>query len=185
MTVESFSMPLVALIAACFAALLPPAASQKPPAETPAGLARAREVFRAADRDGDGLIQLGEAIRAKIPAADFAREDFDADARLSRDEFVLYYRHLLVSAGRPLARDLDVEAARIQALRRIKKPAPPRGETSKGCAMSRLPRTSIATSGPAGMRLNPRPSAPDVASNDSGRLVGDPVVPNELRDELR
>jgi hypothetical protein len=128
------------------------------------------------------------------PAADFAREDFDADVRLSRDEFVLYYRHLLVSAGRPLAHDLDAEAARIQALRRVKKPAPPRGDTSSCSSASSRPRTSLTTNGPAGSRLNARPGSTigveerqreSVASNDSGRLEGDPIVPNSLRDELR
>ncbi len=168
MTVERTLMHSVSNLLAVLAVGLFAAMPRLPDAENPTGLVRAREVFGAADRDADGTIGLSEAIRAKIPAADFACEDFDADARLSRDEFVLYYRHLLVRAGRCLGRDLDVEAARIQALRRIKCRAPPSGEAQPGSSSrasngsgTDIPpaaRIHVSTSGPAGSRLNARPS---------------------------
>ena len=164
MTVERTLMHPVSNLVVVLAMGLLSALPRLPGSENPTGLARAREVFGAADRDADGTIGLGEAIRAKIPAADFAREDFDADLRLSRDEFVLYYRHLLVRAGRCLGHDLDIEAARIQALRRIKCGAAVTGGANSGSSSgssngsatgnSLASRIHVSTSGPAGSRLN-------------------------------
>jgi hypothetical protein len=89
--------------------------------EQPTDLKRVRSIFRAIDLDGNGEIAREEAERARIPMAAFRERDVNADAALSPDEFVMYYRQLLVDARRPVADDLLREAARIQAVRRARR----------------------------------------------------------------
>ena len=97
-----------------------PTAAQEP-AREPVDLTRVRATFAKADVDRSGYLEPGEAKRASIPTAHFALQDNDRDLRLSSEEFVTYYRQLLIAAGRPVASDLDSEAAKIQAARRVKR----------------------------------------------------------------
>ncbi|MDP6540168.1 MAG: hypothetical protein QF410_11540 [Planctomycetota bacterium] len=79
---------------------------------------RARGTFAAADTNKDGVLDAREVSRASIPRDAFAKYDHDGDRNLSSDEFLLYYRQLLLDARRPAGAELDREAARIQALRK-------------------------------------------------------------------
>jgi polyhydroxyalkanoate synthesis regulator phasin len=81
-------------------------------------LSRVRSTFRAADTDKDGTLDAGEVKAAGIPGTDFLSQDVDKNGSLSGEEFVTYYRQLLVRAGRTVAKDIDTEVARIQAARR-------------------------------------------------------------------
>lgn len=88
--------------------------------QSPCGLERVLQSFQAADRDANHRIGLDEAVHAKIPAHDFSLQDYDHDLQLERAEFVLYYRSLLLRAGRRVGSDLELEAARIQASRQLR-----------------------------------------------------------------
>ena len=81
-------------------------------------LERARALFAKVDGNGDGLVSAVEAGRNRIPSKEFVLYDADRDRRLSRSEFTLFYRQLLVKAGEDVGDDLDAEAARIEAGRR-------------------------------------------------------------------
>ena len=83
-------------------------------------LATVRGTFRKADADGDGAITAREAARARIPAKHFVAHDVDANRSLTQEEFVAYYRELLVKARRPVGKDLEAEVARVETLRRAK-----------------------------------------------------------------
>lgn len=94
------------------------ATAQTPPSE--GSLGRARALFEKVDLDDDGSISAREAGRAQIPSQDFVSSDADRDRRLSGEEFVIFYRQLLVRAGKDVSADLEAEAARIQAARRAR-----------------------------------------------------------------
>lgn len=84
------------------------------------GLERARKTFAAADKNGDGRIERAELelARVKVGGDEFAARDLDGDKLWSRDEFVLWYRGLLIAGRQRPAADLDAEAARILAQQR-------------------------------------------------------------------
>ncbi len=92
------------------------AAAQRSQETSP--LRRARGTFAAADSNKDGVLDAREVSRASIPRDEFKAFDQDGDRALSSDEFLLYYRQLLIDARRPAGAELDREAARIQALRK-------------------------------------------------------------------
>lgn len=92
------------------------AAAQRSQGTSP--LRRARGTFAAADSNKDGVLDAREVSRASIPRDEFKAFDQDGDRALSSDEFLLYYRQLLIDARRPAGAELDREAARIQALRK-------------------------------------------------------------------
>ena len=94
--------------------LLPAAGAQRAESE---GLQKIRRTFVEADRNADGLLDPAEAKRATIPSADFVSQDHDGDRKLSEDEFLLYYRQLLVGAEQKIDADIDREAARIANVR--------------------------------------------------------------------
>lgn len=122
--------------------LAPLAAGQEPrpvreeAPKAPGGVARARALFAKMDLDGDGSLSAAEAGRSRIPSQQFVVFDTDRDRKLSGEEFVMFYRELLVAAGREVPKDLDGEAARIEAARRtrraqegVKRPvSPPQGD---------------------------------------------------------
>jgi len=87
----------------------------------PNDLASARAIFRALDRNTSGKVSYGEAGRRKIAAQDFVAYDADRDRRWSEEEFLLYYRQLLGRANKDVAEDLEVESARILAVRRARR----------------------------------------------------------------
>ncbi len=97
-----------------------PALAQR--ADLKNSLGRARATYDASDADKDGKVTLDELTRQKlkIPKVDFDAMDADKDGSWSRDEFVVYYRRLLLNSGERAADDLEAEVARIQALRRAK-----------------------------------------------------------------
>jgi len=84
-------------------------------------LARARGLFTRVDTDADGLVSAAEAGRNRIPSKDFVAYDADRDRKLSVSEFTLFYRQLLVKAGKSVGADLEAESARIEAGRRAKR----------------------------------------------------------------
>jgi hypothetical protein len=85
-------------------------------------LARARATFTATDSNKDGKVTLDELKSNALPIqkADFDAHDNDKDGTWSRDEFLVYYRQVLVSGGQRAGDDLEGEVARIQALRKAK-----------------------------------------------------------------
>jgi hypothetical protein len=93
---------------------LPAAAA---PLQEGTGLAEIRKTFVAADRNADGSLDPAEAKRATIPSADFLNQDHDNDRKLSEDEFLLYYRQLLIGAKQKVAADVEREADRITKAR--------------------------------------------------------------------
>ncbi|MDP6410918.1 MAG: hypothetical protein QGI46_16210 [Planctomycetota bacterium] len=92
------------------------AAAQRSQETSP--LRRARGTFAAADSNKDGVLDAREVSRASIPRDEFKAFDHNGDRALSSDEFLLYYRQLLLDARKAAGAELDREAARIQALRK-------------------------------------------------------------------
>ena len=84
-------------------------------------LKQARDLFERVDRDGDARISALEAGRNGIPSKEFVAYDVDRDRKLSESEFTLFYRQLIIKAGKNVDEDLDAEVARITAARRAKK----------------------------------------------------------------
>jgi hypothetical protein len=124
--------PFIRLYAALCAAtlVLPAVAAQdvtqeaKPVAA--ATLERARRTFQAADRNADGRIERAELelARVKVTAVEFAARDLDGNTYWSRDEFVLWYRGLLIANRQRPAADLETEATRILAIQRTRPVTP-------------------------------------------------------------
>lgn len=85
-------------------------------------LARARATFDATDSNKDGKVSIEELKANTLPIqkADFDAQDNDKDGVWSRDEFLVYYRQILVNGGQRAGDDLEGEVARIQALRKAK-----------------------------------------------------------------
>jgi hypothetical protein len=109
----NFALAALALLLAA------PAMTQAP--KTSSDLQRARDLFAKVDRNGDGLVTALEAGRNKIPSREFVAYDADRDRKLSPAEFTLFYRQLLLKAGRDVDAELKAEASRIAAERRTKK----------------------------------------------------------------
>ncbi len=172
-----FERRAVALAVSLLTASALGAAGQEPAT----GLSRTRQTFRAADRDGNGRVALREAIRGKIPAADFAREDHDQDANLSRDEFVLYYRQLLVRAGRAIASDLEFEAARIQAVRRARSTGGVASDPSVTVAPREPPAHVVTTDGPAGRRVRSQARLGELPRDSEGARTPSELAARDAR----
>ena len=93
--------------------------AQETPKSTP--LERADRTFSAADLSGDGKLDLGEMSRASMSRTVLQSWDEDGNRSLSRDEFLSYYRQLMVNAGQAPGDDLDREIRRIDAARKARK----------------------------------------------------------------
>jgi len=109
------ALPLLAVL------LLPPGLSGAQERSRTA-LDRASSTFAVADVDGDGRLDAQELAAASIRARVVTRWDEDRDRHLSRDEFLLYYRQLVIDAGRPLGREFVAEAERIRKVREGRAP---------------------------------------------------------------
>lgn len=105
--------PLTAL--AAFGLLSPSVLAQD---SKPDVLSRIRDVFAAIDANKDGKIDLAEATKERVATRDFTAQDIDKSASLDPAEFLVYYRQLLVTAGRKVPADLDAEIRRVEAERR-------------------------------------------------------------------
>lgn len=124
--------PFIRLYAALCAAtlVLPAVAAQDVTQEAKpiaaATLERARRTFQAADRNADGRIERAELelARVKVTAVEFAARDLDGNTYWSRDEFVLWYRGLLIANRQRPAADLETEATRILAIQRTRPVTP-------------------------------------------------------------
>ena len=124
--------PFIRLYAALCAAtlVLPAVAAQDVTQEArpiaAATLERARRTFQAADRNADGRIERAELelARVKVTAVEFAARDLDGNTYWSRDEFVLWYRGLLIANRQRPAADLETEATRILAIQRTRPVVP-------------------------------------------------------------
>ncbi len=154
--------PFIRLYAALCAAtlVLPAVAAQdvtqeaKPVAA--ATLERARRTFQAADRNADGRIERAELelARVKVTAVEFAARDLDGNNYWSRDEFVLWYRGLLIANRQRPAADLETEATRLLAIQRTRPvtpanpvapaAAPVNQEARLGRALEDLERKALA-----------------------------------------
>jgi hypothetical protein len=108
--------PAPLLTAGLLGALLlsgPSWAQESPEELTP--LDRATRTFAAADLDRDGLIELDELKQASISTSVLKTWDEDGSSSLSKDEFLGYYRRLMVNAGLPPGEELNAEVKRIEA----------------------------------------------------------------------
>ncbi len=105
-----------------FAILCLPALASALPQAGKSTLEQARETFDAADQNKDGRLDRAElgAQRLAIGDREFATQDADRDGTWSRDEFVVYYRALLLRAGQSVGPELESEAARVLGLRRAR-----------------------------------------------------------------
>lgn len=104
-------------------ALIPTAqAAQDARAASTTDLERARRTFDAADKNRDGRIERAELelARVKVAAEEFAARDFDGNKLWNREEFILWYRGLLIANRQRPGADLDAEAARILAVQRAR-----------------------------------------------------------------
>lgn len=148
--------PFIRLYAALCAAtlVLPAVAAQDVTQEArpiaAATLERARRTFQAADRNADGRIERAELelARVKVTAVEFAARDLDGNTYWSRDEFVLWYRGLLIANRQRPAADLETEATRILAIQRTR-PVTPAGapvdqEARLARALEDLERKALA-----------------------------------------
>ena len=110
------SVSSVSLLGASALLLMGAVQAQRP---SPGGtLERARHLFSKIDTDQDGVLSAVEAGRTKIPTRDFVNNDTNRDRKLSGDEFLVFYRKLLVKGGKSVGSALNAEVSRIQAARR-------------------------------------------------------------------
>ena len=137
-----------ALLLATLAA--PAVALQEAKPVVAATLERARRTFQAADRNADGRIERAELelARVKVTGEEFAVRDLDGNAYWSRDEFVLWYRGLLIANRQRPAADLEAEATRILVIQRTRPVAPAAApvdqEARLGRALEDLERKALA-----------------------------------------
>ena len=140
--------PYAALLLAALAA--PAVAFQEAKPVVAATLERARRTFQAADRNADGRIERAELelARVKVTGEEFAVRDLDGNAYWSRDEFVLWYRGLLIANRQRPAADLEAEATRILVIQRTRPVAPAAApvdqEARLGRALEDLERKALA-----------------------------------------
>jgi len=140
------------------------------------GLEKARALFGKLDLDADGFVSAAEAGRGKVPEKQFVAADDDRDRRLSRDEFVLFYRELLVQVGRPVPADLDGESARIEAARRMRRAEELRRASRKDAQAPEAPRGDVRPrTGPEGS-VPPATPDPRVVANRSQALAASGLV---------
>ncbi len=85
-------------------------------------LAGARAFFELADFDKDGKLGYDELQKQglTVQKAEFDAMDVDKNSSWSRDEFVVYYRRLLIASQHRPAADLNAEVTRIEAARKAK-----------------------------------------------------------------
>jgi hypothetical protein len=137
-----------ALLLAALAA--PAVALQEAKPVVAATLERARRTFQAADRNADGRIERAELelARVKVTGEEFAVRDLDGNTYWSRDEFVLWYRGLLIANRQRPAADLEAEATRILVIQRTRPVAPAAApvdqEARLGRALEDLERKALA-----------------------------------------
>lgn len=137
-----------ALLLAALAA--PAVAFQEAKPVVAATLERARRTFQAADRNADGRIERAELelARVKVTGEEFAVRDLDGNTYWSRDEFVLWYRGLLIANRQRPAADLEAEATRILVIQRTRPVAPAAApvdqEARLGRALEDLERKALA-----------------------------------------
>ena len=79
---------------------------------------RASHTFAAADRNLDGVLDAREIAQVSIPPSAAKTSDHDQDGNLSKDEFLMYYRQLMVNAGQAPGAELNTAARRIESWRR-------------------------------------------------------------------
>jgi hypothetical protein len=143
--------PRILYVALLLAALAAPAvAFQEAKPVVAATLERARRTFQAADRNADGRIERAELelARVKVTGEEFAVRDLDGNTYWSRDEFVLWYRGLLIANRQRPAADLEAEATRILVIQRTRPVAPAAApvdqEARLGRALEDLERKALA-----------------------------------------
>ena len=122
-------------------------------------LERASRTFAAADLDRDGLIEPEEMKQASIPSSVLKTWDEDASSSLSKDEFLGYYRRLMVNAGLTPGAELDAEVKRIEADQAARKE-----RAARQRAQEAQKEQETKTAGESGGGASGRPTPPAAPS---------------------
>jgi len=110
-------------------------------AQDVAPLARASRTFAAADVNRDGKLGATEISRASIPTSALSKWDKDKDGGLSKDEFLVYYRQLMVNAGLEPGSELAKEVARVERLQKAREEEQARKRAREEAREKRLRET--------------------------------------------
>lgn len=162
------SLALVSLL--CLAGETPAFAQRGAPVNS---LARALATFTAADTNKDGKLTADEGSVLPIKKRDFDAQDHDKDGALSRDEFLIYYRQLLLDAREQAAPDLEAETARIQALRKVKETEEAKKRAAAAATQKANPETNATTAEDQRRRVQtaPQVTSPGQTKPAAGRTV--------------
>ncbi len=114
-------MRIAPLLLLTFLCTSGPAAQDRARPEPPShGLATARTIFARSDVDRNGRISQGEARGMGVSPRSWAIFDADGDGSVGFEEFLLGYRRYVIGAGHRVAPDFELEATRLEALRRAR-----------------------------------------------------------------
>lgn len=121
-TPRATAPPWVTAALLALAAFAPSARADDAPS-APTSLAVLRRTFDRMDADANGFVSAAEGAKAGLPASCFVVHDRDRDGHLSRDEFTLCYRALLLDSKRAVPADIAEEVVRVRARQRAREEA--------------------------------------------------------------
>ena len=102
------------ILAALFSCLVIPSPADGEARTPTTSLQRARDTFRAADRDSSKGLSFQELQIAGLSRKEFERYDEGRDGQWTQDEFLLYYSQLLTRSKRQPSQDLQNEVSLVK-----------------------------------------------------------------------